>query len=120
MSMVTKTLTHERLSPRRYSDGEEYFSTDWEKIIPEKCSLDYNSFCHGTKRYYAEIYDLVTGTPIARTRWYDIETSAFIAAENIINYLKREYYFEASVGKKKVPFHEGGEKNHNGNDYNPN
>ncbi len=81
------------LNPRTYRDGEKYYKIDWNQLNPHTCSLDYNSHedNHGA---YAEIYDLNTGTVIARTRSYEKEEYAFNGAERIIQHLREEYEFE--------------------------
>ncbi len=90
------------LAPRRYRDGEQYYAVDWEILLPQNCSLDYNSH-EDSKGAYAEIYDTNTGTVIARTRSYEKEEYAFNTADRIMTHLRDEYQFERNfIWTRKV------------------
>lgn len=87
---------HPRMKATKYSDGEQYFRVDWNKVKPEECILDYDSKDDGTGTF-VEIYDTVTQTAIARTRPFLFEEQAFASAEVIMRHLRDEYFFEEQI-----------------------
>jgi hypothetical protein len=101
MVRMTVEESYPRLSPRRYRDGEQYYDVDWNVIAPSKCILDYNVH-EDHKGFYSQIYDICTGTIIARTRSYPEEAFADNAAERVMTYLREEYYFESSIEDKRI------------------
>lgn len=102
MSVVQMSAQDDRLrlQPRRYRDGEEFFQIDWSIISsPYDIIMDYSSQ-EDHKGIYAEIFDTVTGTLIARTRSFPTEEFAFNAAERIMEFLRTEYDFEKNLEEK--------------------
>jgi hypothetical protein len=86
-----------RLYPNKHRDGEEFYDNDWNVVKPENCLLDYHLTLANMSDWYGEIFDVCTGTLIARTRYFKLETDAERGAEKIISHLKKHYHFEENM-----------------------